>query len=75
MGDWADEVEDSLLKENADGNYVYVGVAAALRKARADALDEAIERIGYLRWREVDPFDGRTLGEAVKTIMYMKDKT
>lgn len=40
--------------------------------AIALVLEEAANAVAYLRWQEVDPFDGRTLGHAAATIRAMK---
>lgn len=47
---------------------------AAIDLIRAEVLEEAAEAVAYLRWQEVDPFDGRTLGYSVNTIRALKEK-
>lgn len=47
---------------------------AAIAIIRGETLEEAANAVGNLRWQEVDPFDGRTLGHAVVVIRALKDK-
>jgi hypothetical protein len=60
-----DDKRDPLMTEAADE---IERLRAALSKARTVALEEAAKAVAYLRWQEVDPYDGRTLGNAVKAI-------
>jgi hypothetical protein len=50
-------------------------LTAAIDLIRAETLEEAEKAVAYLRWQEVEPFDGRTLGHAVNAIRAMKGDT
>jgi flavin-binding protein dodecin len=66
--------KDAVLDD--DGPYSVTSVEIAYDRAWdaaiAVVLEEAASAVAYLRWQEVDPFDDRTLGAAVKAIRAMK---
>ena len=73
MGDWADEVVKSL-HPMWTMTHAAPRIAADLRKARHDALEEAERAVALLRFDETEPYDGWTLGKAVVAIRDLKDK-
>lgn len=47
-------------------------ISELTRHVRTVALKDAAEAVAYLRYQEVEPYDGRTLGAAVRVIEALK---
>jgi len=73
MGDWADDLATELMRVDLDIHDDYI--AKALRKVRLDTLEQAANAVAYLRWQEINPFDGRTLGHSVMAILDLRNKS